>query len=568
MFVLTQQKKNRLFASAGRSIPAIVIALTALANIITVVREFPWSGLIVTEPLIDLGGSGWERDGLIITGILMLLIARALQRGKRQAWCLSMGLLICSLYSAVVSRSGSITIVIALSLLLLLLVLAPLFPTRSDAGASLRGYGALAFGLGCLVAHAAIHQLWWGAEAHLHHSFHLHKLLMPLHLLAFVILGYGVVKVLRPVRSACPEREQEYARARAIVQRYGQLATVHFALGRDKNYFWSETRQTLIAYRVVQGVALVLGDPIGPQEEHDATLSAFLAFCQRQDWPIALYQASTSTYHLCQNGGLHAFKIGEEAVIDLTRFTLQGKIGAPVRHAIARAKRSEISAQCWQGEKLPSEVFAGMLRISEAWQAERKIHTQLGFSMGRFPTDWSEDLLTVAALDVHGEVVAFLTWTPLYAGHGWALDAIRRESKTPPGTMELLIAHSIEWARTRGYAHMSLGLAPLASMERGALGAPADSTQPALPLIPPTPFERSAAFLHRRGIVLGSYRSINAFKAKFQPAWEARYLIVSESAALPRILLALAQAHDRGWENIMHRVKSTGRSITRLRHAG
>ena len=561
MFVLTHHKKHRLFTHAGRSILAIVIALTALANIITVMRDPSWSGIVVTEPLIDLGGSGWERDGFVITGILMLLIARALQRGKRQAWFLSVGLLTCSLWSAVISRSDRGTIVVALSLLVLLLVLAPLFPTRSDTGASVRGYAALAFGIGCLVVRVAIRQLWWVARIHLPHG-----MLFSLHLLAFVVLGYGVIKVLRPVRSACPEHDQEYARAREIVQRYGNLATVHFALGRDKNYFWSETGQTMLAYRVVQGVALVLGDPIGPRTEHMATLSAFLTFCRRQDWPVALYQASAETYQHAQEGELHAFKIGAEAIIDITRFTLQGKVGAPVRHAIARAKRSEIHAQCWQGEALPQEVFAGMQQISAAWLEERKIRSQLGFSMGCFPTDWSEDLLTVVAFDSYGEAVAFLTWTPLYAGHGWALDAIRREGQTPPGTMELLIAHSIEWARAHGFTQMSLGLAPLAGLEREALEVPANAVTP-MQAIPPTPFERSAAFLHRRGIVLGSYRSINAFKAKFQPTWEARYLIVSESSALPRILLALAQAHDRGWGNMFHKLINTGKSVTRLLHA-
>lgn len=549
MFALAYHQKSRTFTTVCRSALAIVIAITALANIVTVVQVFPWNSMVVTEPLIDLGGTGWERDGLMVTGLLMLLIARALQRGKRQAWWLSVGLLAVSLYSAIISRSDRGTILLAFSLLVLLLTLAPLFPTRSDIGASVRGYAALIFGTGCLLARVAIYRLWWMTGVPLHHG-----ALFPLHLLAFVILGYGVAQVLRPVRSTGSQPGQEYARVCEVVRQYGNLATVHFALGRDKNYFWSETGQTVIAYRVVQGVALALGDPIGPQEEHATILSAFLAFCRCQDWPLALYQASAQTHQLCQEGGLHTFKIGEEALVDVSRFTLQGKVGAPVRHAVARARRADLSVQCWQGEALPVGVFAGMRRVSSAWLDERKIQTQLGFSMGRFPIDWSEELLTVVAFDAGGEVSAFLTWTPLYAGNGWALDAIRREGKTTPGTMELLIAHSIEWAQKRGYARMSLGLAPLAGLERAALATTYDAALCKQRATSLTTFERSAAFLHRRGVLLGSYRSINAFKAKFQPTWQARYLIVSEGAALPRILLALAQAHDRGWWSMCYKV--------------
>jgi phosphatidylglycerol lysyltransferase len=297
-------------------------------------------------------------------------------------------------------------------------------------------------------------------------------------------------------------------------------------------------------------------------------LLAFLAFCRRQDWPVALYQASGGIHDLCQEGGLHTFKIGEEALIDIMRFTLQGKAGAPVRHAVARARRAEISVQCWQGEALPEEIFTGMRRISAAWLDERKVQVQLGFSMGRFPADWSEDLLTVVAFDASADVIAFLTWTPLYMGDGWALDAIRRVNKTPPGTMELLIAHAIEWAQTHGYTRMSLGLAPLQGLEREELESAYNAATGKRRTTWLTPFERSATFLHQRGILLGSYRSINAFKAKFQPTWEARYLIVSEGSALPRILLALAQAHDCGWGSLFHRVKTMGKSVARLLYAG
>ncbi|HEX6110340.1 MAG TPA: DUF2156 domain-containing protein, partial [Ktedonobacteraceae bacterium] len=320
----------------------------------------------------------------------------------------------------------------------------------------------------------------------------------------------------------------------------------------DKAYFWSETGRAFIAYRVVHRVALVLGDPVGPEEEHDTLLLAFLEFCLRQDWPVAFYQASIRTYYLCQERGLLAYKIGEEALIDVARFTLQGKRGAPVRHAIARARRAGLSAQCWQGKALPQVVFTGMQSISTEWLDTQKIQTQMGFSMGRFPADWSKDLLTVVALDLQGEVQAFLTWTPLYVGNGWALDSMRRGKGTPSGAMELLIAHAIEWAQAHGYAHMSLGLAPLVGLaeEEELVDMPCNPWQSSS-LRSSSLVERGATFLHQRGILLGKYRSLYFFKAKFQPTWEPRYLIVSERPALLRILLALARAHSSGWLSIV-----------------
>src|SRR5262249_25540730 len=203
--------------------------------------------------------------------------------------------------------------------------------------------------------------------------------------------------------------------------------------------------------------------------------------------------------------GLHAYKIGEEAVVDLRRFTLQGKAGADVRHAVSRARRGGLTACIWQDEAVPEAVFVGMRQVSEAWLEVQSGHgaaSQMGFSMGRFPTDWSPKLLTAVTLDAEGTVQAFVTWTPLYAGNGWALDNIRRLSNATPGAMELVLAESFSWAKEHGAARMSLGLVPLSG-----LGAPRSRTagrrDQSGDVQDSSLFERGAAYLHQRRLLLG-----------------------------------------------------------------
>ncbi len=550
MLSIMQQNKARLFANVGRGIFALIIATTAIANIITARVELPWNTVVFTEPLFDMGGFAWERDGLIVCGLLLLVIARALLRGKRQAWLLSVGLLAFSLLSAVISKSDRSAILLALCLLILLLLLAPVFTTHSDKRSLARGYSALGLSACSLWSYGLISTFWNPGIVPLLLILRSDMLFL-LHLLTLLVLGYGVFEVLRPVRLRYSHRHNERPRVYEVIRRYGRLATVHFTLGRDKSYFWSETKRTILAYRVAHGVAIVLGDPIGPEEEHEGVLWAFLAFCTRQDWSVALYQASESMYCLCQRNGLHAFKIGEEAIVEVGAFTFAGKHGAPVRHAMARARRGNVSIQCWQGERLPSDVFADMERVSAEWLREHGATSQMGFSMGHFPADWSPDIMTVVAFDAQSNVQAFLTWTPLYAVNGWALDIMRRGKETVPGTMELLIVSSIEWARVRGYSRMSLGLIPLVnSGEYSEERAYDMHTREHVRTLRPF-WERSAIFLHHRGMVLRSYRSLYAFKAKFHPIWEPRYLIVSDKYAMPFILLALVRIHSRGWRSTL-----------------
>jgi phosphatidylglycerol lysyltransferase len=288
---------------------------------------------------------------------------------------------------------------------------------------------------------------------------------------------------------------------------------------------------------VACGVALALGDPIGPAEESEATIREFCAYSRRQDWAVAWYQATAATRLLFRRAGLHDYKIGEEAVVDLGTFTQQGKIGERVRHAVSRARRGGVTVRIWQGEAIPDAIFAGMKRVSAAWMGGHGASSQMGFSMGRFPAEWSPDLLTAVALDAEGEVQAFTTWTPLYAGNGWALDAMRRLPDAIPGAMELLIAECFAWARERGCARASLGLVPLA-------GLCEDTTCDGEDAVAPSLVERGAAYLQRRKLLLGNYAALARFKGQFQPAWEPRYLVVADRAALPSVLRALAYVHS------------------------
>jgi phosphatidylglycerol lysyltransferase len=134
-------------------------------------------------------------------------------------------------------------------------------------------------------------------------------------------------------------------------------------------------------------------------------------------------------------------------------------------------------------------------------------------------------------------VQAFTTWTPLHAGNGWALDAMRRLPDATPGAMEMLLVECFAWARERGAARMSLGLAPLSGLCEGAACDGVDAISPSL-------VERGAAYLQRRKLLLGNYAALARFKSQFQPEWQARYLVVADRAALPGVLRALAYVHS------------------------
>jgi phosphatidylglycerol lysyltransferase len=540
--------------SVGRYLPALLLVVLAVADVLTLTLVHPWGAVGALIELFALNDVGWGHEGITVTAFLLLLLAQALVRRKRHAWLLSVGLVCFSFIAALTEKASRPSLLLLLGLLLALLVLAPLFPARSDPRALARGYTALVLGLVALVGHGTVHILIHLGKANIL-LLETRPLLFLLSVAAYLLLSYGVVEVLRPVLRVHDVPAMERQHACEVVRRYGRHSLAHFARGPSLSFFWSDSGRSFLAYHARHGIALVLGDPIGPRQELAALLEAFLALCRRQDWQLAIYQASPQILDLFARDDIHAIKVGEEALIDTAAFTLQGSIGAPVRHAVARAKRGGISIHFWQDEAVPEPVFAGMRHISTAWLHAHHARSQLGFSMGRFPADWSPAVLTVVALGPDGQVQACVTWTPLYAGDGWTLDNLHRAPETVPGTMGYLIAASVEWAKARGYRQISLSLAPLAD--------PSDEWKELTTATLPRQWrisssarllQRSAAYLHRRGLLLGHYHSLYFFKQKFHPVWEPRYLVVAEISTLPRVLIALAVVLGMSWRTLLDEV--------------
>ncbi|MFI5272340.1 MAG: bifunctional lysylphosphatidylglycerol flippase/synthetase MprF [Ktedonobacterales bacterium] len=545
MFVNSSQRHWAAFAATSRALLALALVLTALANLTTALVAHPWTQAVFVETVVDLDLLAWGRDGAVIVAVLLLLVGRAIARGKRHAWLLTVALLTASLLSAHTAHHHPLYLLIEAAALVALVVLAPLFPARSDPRALLRGYAAITLSLASFVGLQVVQRVWdpdlgpfAGASRHV--------VMALLRGSLFLFLTYGMVEVLKPVIRVRRRLREERDRALEVICRYATRTTAHFALAPEINYFWSAGGHALMPYRLVRGVALVLGDPIGPEHEQQALLTAFLAYCHRQDWITAAYLAGPAFRQRCVRAGLYAYKIGEEAVVETSRFTIAGKAGAPVRHAMSRSKRDGITVSLWHGEPIPAVLFDGMKRVSQGWLAKHRSAPQMGFSMGRFPADWTPDVLTAIACDAEGRVRAFQTWTPLYAGNGWSLDVMRRTDDTPPGTMELLIAEAIAWARERGGERMALGLAPLAGLQSEDDASVSDARAERL-----TRLERGAGFLYRRRLLLGDYASLYAFKDKFHPVWLARYLVVSDRAALPQTFSALMYAQGYRWWRLM-----------------
>ncbi|HYX50371.1 MAG TPA: DUF2156 domain-containing protein, partial [Ktedonobacteraceae bacterium] len=367
-------------------------------------------------------------------------------------------------------------------------------------------------------------------HTHLHLSSGTQALLFQHALQALCISAilYGMISILRPVTKLVLPNEEERHLVALNTRVYGKNSISYFALSEEKSYFFSSSRKVVIAYVLKGTVAVVAGDPIGPENELAGALQEFKAFCSQQDWTMVFWQVRNDLVDLYRSFGMHLLKIGEDAVINTQSFTLRGGAMANVRSSARRAEKEGLQVVFYQGQVQDVEQLAQIERISQKWLAQ-KGGAEMGFSMGQFNSKGDPEQITALAVDQQNLVHAFVTFVPIYGRKGWGLDLMRRAERCVPGTMEFLLSRSIEFLKSCGAEMVSLGLAPLsnANNENASL---LDNGIDAL--------------THRFGNLKES-QSLFHFKKKFQPTWESRYLVFSHTLTLPKVGWALYQAHQQ-----------------------
>jgi lysylphosphatidylglycerol synthetase-like protein (DUF2156 family) len=344
-------------------------------------------------------------------------------------------------------------------------------------------------------------------------------------------VGAAVWGLVLIVRNAPLPLESDRGPLRTVYRQHAAAGVSPFALMNDKSWFWSRDRKAFLAYGLRAGVAVVLGPGVGPAASLPTLYGEFRAACQSRGWKIGFYQVSDAVARSLGWGVQR--QIGSEAIVDLTRLSLDGPTMAKLRHEVSRGLRNGVTIRMIARSDLTPAIRDVMGTLAASWLGRHALG-EMTFSVG-CRADQPDAPATIGlAYDRDGALVAYCSWLSLPGSRGVALDEIRRTPKTPAGAMDLLLFTCMkEFALGASWA--SLGLAPVpaeAANRRSALG------------------ERA---LHRLGIASVS-ASLVSFKAKFQPYWEPRYIVAERAADWPALALATLLLHYPDLERRFQRV--------------
>ena len=453
------------------------------------------------------GVPGAARIAALAFGLALVWLSRSLAGRRRRAWQLAVALVVGISLAHIAKGLDVEEASLGLALLLALLRFRRRFDVPGDP-LSARPLFVTTLALSALGTLAVLLE-WRGFEA---------ARLEDTLVAASLVLGFRALQLwLRPVSERVRQSVEERRLVRELVRTHSDDSLAFFSLRRDKSYFFSPTRRSFLAYRVVGGSALVSGDPVGDEREFFDLLDEFRRICHAQGWRLALLSVRKEILPLARTLGLRTIRIGDEAVVRPAAFSLEGRAIRKVRQSVARSERAGYRFRVVEAGDVDARLRGELDRVSAAWRGS---HVERGFSMA-MDDMFREPETLFAVAERNGGIGAFLHLVP--SVRGYSLGAMRRHPDTPNGLMEYLVVQLIAWARDQGTEELSLNFCVFADLLTDPCrGRP----------------EAVARALLRAGDRLFQLQRLLVFSRKFAPEWRPRYLCVERLSDLPLVGVA------------------------------
>lgn len=319
-------------------------------------------------------------------------------------------------------------------------------------------------------------------------------------------------RIMRPARRTARRApaSEDMQRALEILSQQGSASAGLVRLG-DKKVLFSDEGDAFIMYAQKGRSFVALFDPVGPQQSWSALVTKFSAEARAHGCRPVFYQVSPDFLPVAVEAGLRPYKLGEQAVVDLQAFDLKGGAWLKLRRSINRAERDGLQFSLLTPEEVPA-VLDELRSISDAWLSAHNA-AEKGFSLGTFQTAYV-CTSPVAIIRLEGRIVAFaniLTTTGLEDAF---IDLMRHLPGTHRGMMDLLFVRIMEALKAQGYRTLNLGMAPLSGL----------ATHRHAPI-----WNHVGAYVFESGERFYNFKGVLAFKSKFDPDWQPRYLAVGGS---------------------------------------
>lgn len=528
-----------------RIIPSVFIFLLGIVNIISAIIPPIHMRMKLIREFLPIDAINGSNLLVLFLGLALLINAAFMLKGLKNAWYIAIILAACSLIGNLTKALDYEEACFAGIIILLLLLTKSQYRIKSSIKWMRLGFlsvaiifaAVLIFGFVSFyyidVRHFGIDFTWKESLIHTARSFllvkdstlqaHTHfgqQFQLIIRLLGFATWGFLLFTLIKPFLKIEPSNESNREKANFLLSQYGNSAVDYFKLYKDKLFFFSELHDAFIAYRIANGFAIVLEEPVCAEENKLGVMREFDHSCRKMGLKTAFYRVDENSIQWFNQLRKQKMLIGQEAIIETGKFSLQGPDKKSIRNGLNSLSKKGFSSSVHKAP-LNDTMVATLKKISDEWLLAFD-KGELIFSQGMFDSKEikQQDIISIA--DASGEIVAFLNIIPDYAPDECTYDLIRKTAHAPGGCMDALIVKLVEYSKENNHQYINLGLVPLSGLAQ-----------------PENPAEQLIKYASTRLTRFKQYHSLRNFKEKYATIWENKFLVYENDFDLLQLPAAL-----------------------------
>ncbi|MEN2489649.1 bifunctional lysylphosphatidylglycerol flippase/synthetase MprF [Flavobacterium sp. B11] len=529
-----------------RIIPSFLLFILGLINIVSVLTPAISERLHALENFIPISAIKASNYFVITAGLFMLVNATFMLKGLRTAWWFAVFLTSISAIGHLTKAIDYEEAVIALIVLLTLIFTRKEYYIKSDSHFQSIGFKTVLISIIAVLVysilgfyfldkkHFNIDFNWFESIKYGLQNYFLigssdlvpldrfaRRFLLSIKICGFLSLGFLIFALIRPYTIKKKAVENDFIMADEIMKQYGNSALDYFKTYNDKVIFIAASKKAFLAYRVTDNFAVVLESPVAESEnEIKKCILEFDDYCYENGLKSIYYRVSEESIVLFHSLNKKTLFIGQEGVVDLSTFSLEGGAKKSLRNAVSKVQEKGFIATIHTAP-IKDGLLQKIKAVSDEWLADTG-RSEIIFSQGRF--DWEElkqqTIITVE--NTEEKIVAFLNVIPDYAKDEGTYDLIRKTTDAPNGIMDFILLELFKYLKSQGCTKVNLGLAAMSGLEEA-------ETFP----------EKSMKFAYERIKFFSHYKGLRDFKEKFSPVWYNKYLVYSHDYDLVQVPIIL-----------------------------
>jgi phosphatidylglycerol lysyltransferase len=530
-----------------RIVPALLILILGIVNIVSVLTPAIHERLVFLKNFLPVSAIAVSNYFVLVAGLFLLVTAAFMLKGLKMAWYFAMGLclfsLVGNLTKAIDYEEATFSVIVIIGLI----ASRKEYYVKHNSRLRFLGIQTTLLSVAAVVLYGIIGFYFLDAR-HFNVDFSFLQsvkytlenfvliesadlvpqdsfargFLYSINFSGFLSIAFLVYTLIRPYILKDTTDEEEFEWAKTQLDKYGTSAMDYFKTYQDKLIFRSPDVDGFISYRISGNFAVVLEAPVTAPENMKAFIKAFDKYCFESGVKSFYYRVGEESLEPFISSGKKKIYLGQEGVVNLNTFTLDGGNRKSIRNALKK-----VSEKGYQSRIYTAPVKDGLLQkiknVSDEWLNDTE-REEIVFSQGMF--DWEElkNQTIITVQNAEEKIVAFLNIIPDYAAGEGTYDLIRKTCDAPNGVIDFILVELFRHLKEIGKTSVNIGFAPLSGLDD-----------------PKNLTERSMKFAYEKIRSFSHYKGLRDAKDKFSPVWHNKYLVYDQDYDLIQVPAVLAK---------------------------